>query len=351
MLGVSGNMCTGIVLRAGNGAVVRGRTMEWGSGDIGSRIFVARQGREMQGTLPDDSQGLVWKGRYGFAGIDAFGQFFAADGLSDKGLTVGLFYHAGTAVYEKFDRSKAETTMSSADLGTYALSMFSTVKELREGLDGLHFVGHNIPGTNVEVPCHYLIADASGDSVVIEFLNGKLTFFDDPVGVITNSPSFDWHLINLRNYLHFTADAARPAKYGRLEAAPMGHGSGLLGLPGDFTPPSRFVRAATFVATARPTKDADDAVLETMRIMDNFNLPIEPAATAQEMEMQKGLLSSTTWTTISDTRQLRFYYHTQFNRRLRLLDLKKLDLGPGKEYAARPLDTVREQDVQELRFP
>ena len=344
-------MCTGILVRAQNGAIVRGRTMEWGSSDIYSRIFAIARQKEMFGTLPDGSNGCTWKGKYGFVAIDAFNQFFASDGINEKGLTCGLFYHPGTAKYESYDQSKAATSMAASDLGTYMLSNFATVAEVKEGVSALHLVGIPLPGTNVDVPCHYLVADPSGKALVIEFLNGKMTLFDNPVGVITNSPAFDWHMTNLRNYLHFTAEGNLIGKYAGVELAPIGHGAGLLGVPGDFTPPSRFVRAAAFVSTARPTADAADAVLETARIMDSFNLPIEPAKSPQERQLQKGLLNSTTWTTISDLSSLKFYYHTQFDRRLRCVDLKKLDFSPGKEYVPKPLDKIRKQAIEDVTFP
>lgn len=341
-------MCTGIILKAQDGAVIKGRSMEWGTMDISSKIFVAPRGKKMIGTLPDGKNGFTWSGKYGFVGIDAFDQFFASDGMNEKGLVAGLFYHPGTAKYEKYDPSLAEKSMSVTDLGTYVLSMFTTVDEIERGLDGIHFVGIPLPNTNVEVPCHYMIADKSGKAIVIEFLNGHMVIFDNPVGVITNSPSFDWHMTNLRNYLNFRADGEEKASYMGVEMTPIGHGAGLQGMPGDYTPPSRFIRAAALATTARPTVDAYDAVLEMNRMMDAFNVPLERVFTPKEKEMQKGLISSTTWTTISDTKNLLYYYHTQYNRRLRCLDLSKIDLSPGKDYKPQPLDKVKAQDMENI---
>lgn len=341
-------MCTGIIIKAQDGSIVKGRTMEWGTMDLHSRIFIASRGKKISGTLPDGKTGFTWSAKYGFVGMDAFGQFFVSDGMNEKGLVTGLFYHPGTARYEKYDPALSTTSMSSPDLGTYILSMFSTVDEVKNGIGDLHIVGIPLPGTDQEIPCHYMVTDRNGKSISIEFLNGKTTIFDNSVGIITNSPSFDWHMTNLRNYLNFRADGEEKANYMGVEMTPLGHGSGLVGMPGDYSPPSRFVRAAALTNTARPTADAYDAVLEANRIMDSFNVPLERVFTPQDKEMQKGLISSTTWTTISDTRNLKFYYHTQYNRRLRCLDLSKVDLVSGKDYKPQPLDRVKKQDIEEI---
>src|SRR5208282_2216741 len=93
---------------------------------------------------------------------------------------------------------------------------------------------------------HYVVYDASGKSIVVEYTGGKLHVYDDPLGVITNSPAFDWQMTNLSNYVNFSMTNVPPVKLGPVTLEPFGQGSGMLGLPGDFTPPSRFVRAVAF---------------------------------------------------------------------------------------------------------
>ena len=90
---------------------------------------------------------------------------------------------------------------------------------------------------------------------------------------MTDSPGYDWHLLNLRNYANLTPQAARPHSIDGVSLAPFGAGSGMLGLPGDFTPPSRFVRAVAFVNTMIPAKDAADAVNAASVMLNNFDIP------------------------------------------------------------------------------
>ncbi len=84
----------------------------------------------------------------------------------------------------------------------------------------------------LESPVHYVVYDASGKSIVIEYFDGKLHIFDNPLGVVTNSPSFDWHMTNLRNYVNFSLDNVPPVKLGSgVMLQPLGQGTGMLGLP------------------------------------------------------------------------------------------------------------------------
>jgi choloylglycine hydrolase len=127
----------------------------------------------------------------------------------------------------------------------------------------------------------------------------------------------------------------------------LGGGSGMIGLPGDFTPPSRFVRAVAFSKTARPTADGPETVYELFRILDNFNVPLGAAEGDGEAKTA-GLRSSTLWTSSYDTKNLVMNYHTQHNRRVRQVDLKKIDFGNGKGLVHLPLDTEKKQDILDV---
>ncbi|MEZ9417570.1 linear amide C-N hydrolase, partial [Vibrio sp. 10N.286.49.E1] len=108
---------------------------------------------------------------------------------------------------------------------------------------------------------------------------------------------------------------------------------GFLNLPGDFTPPSRFIRAVAFTETARETADADETVYEVLRIMDNFNLPLGAAeGPAAESGQLDGMRSSTIWTSAADSKNLKYYYHTQHNRKVRMIDLNNIDFSANNSH-------------------
>ena len=171
--------------------------------------------------------------------------------------------------------------------------------------------------------------------------------FDAFLGVITNSPSYDWHLTNLRNYVGLSASPDQPITVAGRSGGPFGSGSGLLGLPGDFTPPSRFVRAAALTASARPLPTAEDAVFEAFRILDNFNIPIGASAPAGAQATD--IPSATQITVVTDLTHRTLWFHTMHNREVRKLDLRKIDFATVQrqvlDESPRRTQAVRELSV------
>ena len=262
-----------------------------------------------------------------------------------------MFYLPGFTEFQPYDPDQADISMSSLDMANYVLTQFATVEEVREGLEKVRVVPVPEPALGgIPAPVHLMVVDPSGKTIVIEYIKGRLTVFDNPLRVITNSPNFDWHMTNLRNYINLSAVALPTKTIEDLDFSPIGAGTGLIGLPGDFTPPSRFVRAVAFTQTARKTSDGPEAVYEVFRILDNFNLPLGSAEGPDaNPERLKGMRSSTIWTTVVDTKNLVYYYHTQHNRRVRMVDLKRIDFSPNKAGLRRyPLDMKKSEDIEDV---
>lgn len=129
---------------------------------------------------------------------------------------------------------------------------------------------------------------------------------DNPIGVIINSPRFDWHITNLRNYISLRPLNVEPVKLDTLALQPLGQGSGMVGLPGDFTPPSRFVRAA-FSAPAVPTANAADGVLQAVHILNDFDTPV---GIVKDKEGKQVGYDNTLTTVARDPQALRYYWRT-----------------------------------------
>ncbi len=339
--------CTGITLRAKDGSVVFGRTLEWGSFDLKSRLVIVPRGYKFSATTSDGTPGMVWHGRYGVVGIDAVEKDMVVDGMNEKGLVVGVFYHPGFAEYQSNDPAHSSVTMGPTDLGQYLLSTCATVNEIRAAIKQIRVVAVIEPALGIPAPVHLIATEPGGKAVVIEFLKGEIKMFDAPLGVITNAPSYDWHETNLRNYVNLSPVALPGRKIEDLDFKPLGGGSGMIGLPGDFTPPSRFVRAVAFSKTARPTQTGDETVYELFRILDNFNVPVGAAEGTGEAKTH-GMRSATIWTTAYDTKNLIMYYHTQHNRRVRKIELARVDFEKSREIIRRPLDKEKKQDIEDV---
>jgi choloylglycine hydrolase len=350
VLGTAGQSvlaCTGVTLRAADGSIVFGRTLEWGSFDLKSRLAAIPRGYKYETHMPDGKESLSWLGKYGVVGIDAVDKDMVVEGMNEKGLAVGLFYHPGFAEFQKYDPAQAAQSMGPTDVGQYLLTNFASVDEVRNGLAAVRVVAVVEPALGFAAPVHFIVTEPSGKAVVVEFLEGVMKIFDAPLGVITNSPSYDWHQTNLRNYINLSPVALPGKKIEDLNFKPLGGGSGMIGLPGDFTPPSRFVRAVAFSKTARPTPTGDETIYEIFRVLDNFDVPLGASEGTGEDKTQ-GMRSSTIWTSASDTNNKVFYYHTQHNRRVRMVDLKRIDFGSFGGIKRLPLDKVNAQDIEDV---
>ena len=339
--------CTGVTLKAGDGSVVFGRTLEWGSFDLMSRVEIVPRGIAYKTHMPDGKVGLSWTSKYGAVGIDAVGKDMIVEGMNEKGLDVGLFYHPDFAEYETYDPEKAAESLSPTDLGQYLLTNFATVDEVRAAIAKIRVVAVVEPALGFAPPVHFIVTEPSGKAIVIEYTKGQVNVFDAPLGVITNAPTYDWHETNLRNYINLSPVGLPEKKIEDLNFKPLGGGSGMIGLPGDFTPPSRFIRAVAFSQTARPTATGDETIYEIFRILDNFNVPLGASEGTGE-DKTHGMRSSTIWTSASDTNDKVFYYHTQHNRRVRKLDLAKIDFGAFHEIQHLPLDKTKAQDIEDV---
>ena len=105
-----------------------------------------------------------------------------------------------------------------------------------------------------------------------------------------------------------------------------------------------------FSKSARPTGDGEETMYELFRILDNFNVPLGSAEGTAD-EKTKGMRSSTLWTTCHDTKNHVLYYHTMNNRRVRKVELDKVDFARGAELVHQPLDKEKKQDIENVTPP
>ncbi len=334
--------CTGIRLVAKDGGVVAARTLEFGL-DLHSNVLVVPAGTALTGTLPDGGKGISYTTKYGFLGANAEGMNVILDGLNDHGLYVGLFYFPDYASYPDATKDNAAHAMAPYEYANWLLGNFATIDEVKANFNKVVLVPVVLDAMKQVPPVHFVVFDRSGKSVVIEPLDKSLKIYDNPLGVMTNSPTFDWHMTNLRNYVNLTATNVPPLGLGGITLAQFGQGSGLRGLPGDFTPPSRFVRAVAFSQSAIPSDTPEQAVLQAFHILNNFDIPNGAVRDTQGGQMHA---EYTTWTSASDLKNLRWYFRTYGDQSIHSVDLTKtLAAAQGKIKlikmdAPQPIDDV-----------
>ena len=331
--------CTGITLHSADGATVPARTIEWSGDNIHSRYVVVPRGYEMQSYTPKGKTGMKFRSKYGYVGVATDLPEFIADGLNEKGLSVGLFYFQYYGGYKPYDETKNATSVADLQLVAYLLGECANLDDVREAMKHVNVIGLDPSAATL----HWRFTEASGKQMILEIVDGELHFFDSKLGVLTNSPGYEWQITNLNNYVNLYPGGANPQKIGEMDLRAFGGGSGFRGLPGDFTPPSRFVRAAFFSQTARQQPTAGATVRQAFQILNNFDIPIG-AQWPMDKAVPADLPSATQWTCASDVTNRRFYYRTMYNSAIRCFDVAAIDFATVK-FQINPLDDVTEQPV------
>lgn len=320
--------CTGLQVKTEDGVYISGRTLEFGIFLETSVVSVPRN-YEFTGQTPI-GDGKKWKTKYASVGLIIADNKVILDGINEKGLAVGMFYLPGYAKYSNTTKKNQKISISSSDFNQWILSQFKTVDEVKKAIKNGEVAISKVltAGFPPQVqPMHFLISDKNGKSIVIEPIDGKLVVYDNPVGVLTNSPTFDWHMTNLKNYVNLRAVNAEPVSINGETFDALGQGTGMLGLPGDYTPPSRFVRAVSFSATAIPEKNALQGVYQVFHLLNNFDIPVGLARTVVKDKIYSDY---TMITAVRDSKNLRYYYKTYEDQNIKMLDLKEMNKNDTK---------------------
>ena len=265
--------CTGIALSSANGARVLARTVEWAASPMQCGYAVVPRGYSQISFTPSGKDGLKFKAKYGYVGIYTDYQDFVVEGVNESGLSAGLFFFPAFGEYTPYVAKRKSLALCDLQVVSWVLSQFSSIDEIKSAIEKKEVDIISIDSRIGTV--HWRFAEPGGRVVVLEFTEGKAKFYKNPLGVLTNSPNFPWHLTNLANYINLRSGSSQPLQLAKdLQVKPLGGGTGMLGLPGDFTPPSRFVRAAMLQSSAPLLPDAQQTALQAFHLLNNFDIPI-----------------------------------------------------------------------------
>ncbi|WP_428030427.1 linear amide C-N hydrolase [Ancylobacter sp.] len=257
------------------------------------------------------------------------------EGLNDRGLTFSLLSYP-TAAGKHRSVAMTQAVLSASDLGTWCLGQFATVAEVKAALGDQPIVLVPLAMLGgVESPFHYVVHDATGAALVIEFDQGEMKVYDNPVGVMTNGPDFGWHLTNLNNYTFLSNVDQSAARFGGYSAVQPDSGIATAGLPASNTSVGRFVRAAYYTQFTEKAATPDLAVRTLAHILNNFDRPrgasIDyPGQGGAHMEVagldqpasEPYATEYTCWTSLSDLDRKQF-----FVRDYRSLNFTRFDLA------------------------
>jgi choloylglycine hydrolase len=233
-------------------------------------------------------------------------------------------------------------TIAPWQLATWILTNFESVSEVKEKLKEIKVANVVFKKWNIVIPVHLIVTDAKGNSIVIEYIKGQLNIHDNKYGVITNSPPFDWMITNIRNYLRLSPNNLIGKTINGKNLTPFGEGSGMFGVPGDFTPPSRFIRGLFFSIASLTVNNSQDASMQMFHILNNFDIP---EGTVRSEKGKVTAYDRTQWTSVHDLNKKNYYYKTEGNTRIRVVKLINCNLNAEKIFK---LTMETPEDIQDV---
>ncbi len=276
--------------------VVIARTMDW-AGSMDSNIFVYPRGIQRDGLAEVNS--LTWTSKYGSIVTSAY-DALATDGFNEKGLSAHIFW-----LEESDYGTRVPTTpgMSVLMWEQFYLDNFATVDEAVAYTKNHPFQLEAFE-LDSAVNLHLIISDATGDTAIFEYIDGKLhTYHGRELTVTTNSPSFDQQLENLRQYKGF---------------------GGTKLLPGTTNSKDRFVRAAYYASHLPKAASGRDAISKILSVIDSTVQPFSTVGESGDASM-----SGTIWRTALDLTHRVYYYESTTDRSLVWINLDDFNLQKG----------------------
>ena len=335
----SADACTGITLKSKDNSVIVARTIDWSGSEMDNMYTIVPRNHTQQSLLPNNgTDGMRFTSKYGYVGLAVEEPQFVVDGTNETGLSAALFYFPESGEYRPYNPEYKDRTIADFQLVSWILSQFSTIDEVKEAIKDIRIVNIDKRAKTV----HWRIADADGRVVILEVVDGIPQFYDSALGVLTNSPGYPWHITNLNNYVNLMPGTAGPTKLGALTLKAFGSGSGFLGLPGDFTPPSRFVRAAFLQSYSIQQASGYESAMQAFHILNNFDVPLGVQFAVGKAP--NNMPSATQWTIATDLKNRMIYYHTMYNRTIRSINMAEINFETVP-YQWHPLDTTKQQTI------
>ncbi len=288
--------CTRVVY-LGNDQVITSRSMDWAE-DIQSDLWIFPRGMRRGGEAGPNS--IRWQSKYGSVVTSAYG-VATTDGVNEAGLVANLLWLVESE-YPDFGPA-ARPGLTIAAWGQYVLDNFATVQEAVAVLEKEPYtiVTDNVPGQSRVASVHLSISDATGDSAIIEYINGKQVIHHDrKYQVMTNSPTFDQQLA-LSTYWRQIG--------------------GTVMLPGTNRAADRFARASFYTAALPKFDDPDIALAAAFSVIRNASVPFGFTMPDQPN------ISSTRWRTVVDQKRKIYFFESALTPNTFWVDLRKIDFS------------------------
>ena len=302
------NMCTCITLKTKD--VYFGRNLDLES-TFGEQVIVTPRNYEF--TLKNHTK---MKTKYAMIGmgnvVDNYPLY--ADAGNEKGLCMAGLYFPGNAVY--FEEKENAINIASFELIPWCLGNFSSIAELREALNKINITNQTFHENMPAVDLHWMMSDGK-ECIVLEQTKNGLQIYENPYGVLTNNPPFDYHEINISNYMNVSAKFPTNTFSEEIPLQPYGQGMGMMGLPGDVTPTSRFVRAAFYKFNSITDEDEESSISQFFHILDSVSM-IKGSVITKENHYDM-----TTYSSCINASKGIYYFKTYYNNQINAVSLNE----------------------------
>jgi choloylglycine hydrolase len=267
----------------------------------------------------------------------------ALDGMNEAGLSIESLYLPNFAGYQIVPTGHNNQALPYIIFADWVLGNFKTAAEVRQALMNVYVFEQKIPAMgNIVFPLHFSINDATGKGIVVEYIAGQLHVYDH-IGVMTNSPGYHWHLTNSTNYLSLAPVNPPPVITAGLKFSSNGQGFGMVGLPGDASPPSRFIKTATLIHVAIPANNSETALNLAEHIINNVDIPL---GLVREPSNGSSTNETTQWVVFKDLTHKIVYYRTYGDMSLRAISFDKINFSENAPRLKMPMArTAQIQDV------
>lgn len=306
-------MCTSITMTAQNNSVLLARTMDF-SFELDPEMSIFPRNYPLHFMHKKS----ILDTHYAFMGLSQdIGGRFLADGLNETGLAGAALYFEGYASYENSVQGDA---LAPHEVLMWALAQCEDVLEVKK-----MFTTHQIVAAEVDFiknvpPLHWVFTDRSGASIIVEPKEEGVMIYDNNLGVLTNSPDYPWHHTNVRNYIGVSPKQVESKEIYGEEFKPFGQGSGTFGIPGDFTPPSRFIRALYAKLGIQTAKDDEELLVNAIHVLNQVDIPKGNVITP------RNTLDYTQYTSYMNLSENKFYYRLYDALSIREISLSAYDL-------------------------
>lgn len=258
------------------------------------------------------------------------------DAANECGLAAAALNFPQNAVYHNY--KAGANNIASFEVIPFILSRCESLSDAKILLSKTNITLDSFNKELPVSPLHWIVADKSG-SIVLESTASGINVYDNPFGVLTNAPPFPYHTTNIRNYLSLTSSQPQNLIYPEATLSPYSRGMGAMGLPGDTSSASRFVRAVFAKANTESTSDKFSEISRFFHIMDTVAQPLGFART------DDGKPIYTVYTSCIDTSDMKYYFTTYSCRRIRCVNIKDISIN-SSELLTFPI--VQFEDIKSL---